>query len=129
MEVNKPIVKIVYTFLKTFCVSSSSVQPQLQRWSNASTSTLDYIGGNESENSNTTTTTWQLELTSDEMSWASSLVNIGALFGALCAGFPMEKFGRRVVLMAMVAPYTIGWLLVTLAVYPGIIDMFIMEYR
>ena len=33
--------------------------------------------------------------------------------------FLMDKFGRRVVLMAITAPFTIGWLLITLAINPG----------
>ena len=46
-------------------------------------------------------------------------LNVGALFGAITGGFLMDNFGRRFVLMAMSAPYVIGWLLISLAVHPS----------
>ncbi len=50
------------------------------------------------------------------MSWVGSLTNLGALIGALCAGFLMDKFGRRFILMAMALPYLLAWLLIAAAV-------------
>ncbi len=62
---------------------------------------------------------WYLQLSTEELSWASSLVNIGALFGSLSGGFLMDRFGRRTILGAMSLPYVIGWLLITFAVDPS----------
>ena len=60
-----------------------------------------------------------LYLDDDQMSWVGSLLNIGALFGALSGGLLMDRFGRRFVLMTMTSPYIIGWLMITLAIDPS----------
>jgi MFS family permease len=57
-----------------------------------------------------------MHLDDDQMSWVGSLLNIGALLGALSGGFLMDKFGRRFILMTMSSPYIIGWLTISLAV-------------
>lgn len=62
---------------------------------------------------------WYLRLTSEELSWASSLINVGGLVGSVFGGLLMDRFGRRTTLMAMSIPYIIGWLLITLAVNPS----------
>jgi len=62
---------------------------------------------------------WYLKLTSEELSWASSLINVGGLVGSVFGGLLMDRFGRRATLMTMSIPYIIGWLLVTLAVNPS----------
>lgn len=59
---------------------------------------------------------WNIRLDDDQMSWVGSLLNIGALFGALCGGFLMDTFGRRFILMTMTSPYIIGWLMISLAI-------------
>jgi MFS family permease len=68
---------------------------------------------------NQTSLLYTLHLDGDQMSWVGSLLNIGALFGALCGGLLMDKFGRRFVLMTMTSPYIIGWLMITLALDPS----------
>ena len=93
---------------------SSSVQTQLvMQYENTTLLNIDLI--------NSTTYSWDLQLSKDEMSWAGSLVTIGALMGSSVGGFLMDKFGRRITLMALFVPYTIGWILVSLSLNPGII--------
>jgi len=70
---------------------------------------------------------WYLQLTNDEFSWASSLVNIGGLFGSLSGGFLMERFGRRTILGCMSLPYIIGWLLITFAIDPSNFSVFFLN--
>ncbi|KAI9554051.1 hypothetical protein GHT06_019323 [Daphnia sinensis] len=81
----------------------SPVQPQLQ---------LQIAHSNET----TLKMMWNIRLDDDQMSWVGSLMNIGALFGALCGGLLMDTFGRRFILMTMTSPYIIGWLMITLAI-------------
>ena len=85
---------------------SSPVQPQLQHI------TIGGIYANDTQLANI----WYIRLDDDQMSWVGSLLNIGALLGALSGGFLMDKFGRRFVLMMMTSPYIIGWLMISLAV-------------
>ncbi len=85
---------------------SSPVQPQLQHIS----------AGSFYPNDTQLANIWHIDLDDDQMSWVGSLLNIGALLGALSGGFLMDKFGRRFVLMMMTAPYIIGWLMISLAV-------------
>lgn len=53
------------------------------------------------------------------MSWVGSLINAGALFGALIGGLLMDRLGRKTVLLILSVPYVISWLLVVLAVDPS----------
>jgi len=85
---------------------SSPVQPQLQHI------TIGGIYANDTQLANI----WYIRLDDDQISWVGSLLNIGALLGALSGGFLMDKFGRRFVLMMMTSPYIIGWLMISLAV-------------
>ena len=62
---------------------------------------------------------WHLLLDEDQMSWVGSLINVGAVVGCLCGGFLMDKFGRKVILAVVFMLYTIGYLLITLAVDPS----------
>lgn len=87
---------------------SSPVQPQLQQNSTEifnETSSSDWIA--------------HIILDDNQMSWVGSLPNLGALFGALGAGFLMDKFGRRFVLMTMSLPYLVACLLLAAAANPG----------
>ncbi|XP_046452123.1 solute carrier family 2, facilitated glucose transporter member 8-like isoform X5 [Daphnia pulex] len=85
---------------------SSPVQPQLQH----------IAAGSFYPNDTQLANIWHIDLDDDQMSWVGSLLNIGAMIGALSGGFLMDKFGRRFVLMMMSAPYIIGWLMISLAV-------------
>ncbi|XP_046640468.1 facilitated trehalose transporter Tret1-like isoform X2 [Daphnia pulicaria] len=89
---------------------SSPVQPQLQQNSTEifnETSSSDWIA--------------HIILDDNQMSWVGSLPNLGALFGALGAGFLMDKFGRRFVLMTMSLPYLFACLLLAAAANPGML--------
>ncbi|EFX73487.1 hypothetical protein DAPPUDRAFT_325263 [Daphnia pulex] len=85
-------------------------QPQLQQNSTEifnETSSSDWIA--------------HIILDDNQMSWVGSLPNLGALFGALGAGFLMDKFGRRFVLMTMSLPYLVACLLLAAAANPGML--------
>lgn len=53
------------------------------------------------------------------MSWVSSLINLGALFGALSGGFLMDNFGRKFILTVTSIPYLLAWILIAAAVNPS----------
>lgn len=50
-----------------------------------------------------------------EMGWISSTVNIGCAISCLPIGFLMKKFGRKATMLSLVAPFVIGWSLITWA--------------
>ena len=83
---------------------SSPVQPQLQRNATADDDTKSI---------------WYLRLDDDSMSWVASLINLGALIAALWAGYLVDQFGRRTVLMMTILPSIIGWLLISTALNSG----------
>lgn len=80
---------------------SSSVQTQLQR---------NITEGDDPSS------IWTLLVSADQMSWVSSLLNIGALLGSLFGGFMIDRVGRRRTVIAPVPLFIIGWILITLAV-------------
>ncbi|XP_063239516.1 facilitated trehalose transporter Tret1-2 homolog [Bacillus rossius redtenbacheri] len=51
-------------------------------------------------------------VTSDQASWVGSLLNIGALLGALPAGLLADRVGRRTTLIALGPLLVVSWLLV-----------------
>ncbi|XP_067014325.2 facilitated trehalose transporter Tret1 isoform X2 [Anabrus simplex] len=56
-----------------------------------------------------------LYATEEQASWISSLLPIGAVVGALPAGYLADKLGRRRVLLMMALPFFLGWMLIVLA--------------
>ncbi|CAL8109368.1 unnamed protein product [Orchesella dallaii] len=50
-----------------------------------------------------------------QKAWIGSLVTIGALVGACCSGFLIEKIGRKKSLIVVGIPYITGWLTIALA--------------
>lgn len=48
----------------------------------------------------------------EEVSWVGSLINLGAVFGSIPAGFLSFRCGRRVCLLLLAWPIIIGWLLI-----------------
>uniref|UniRef100_A0A8D8S3C8 Facilitated trehalose transporter Tret1 n=1 Tax=Cacopsylla melanoneura TaxID=428564 RepID=A0A8D8S3C8_9HEMI len=50
-----------------------------------------------------------------QASLIGSLINIGAIFGALPAGFFADKFGRKPVILAFCIPFILGWVLILFA--------------
>ncbi|XP_071441000.1 facilitated trehalose transporter Tret1-like [Hetaerina americana] len=55
-------------------------------------------------------------LTDTELSWASSLMNVGAMLGSLLVGFTIDRFGRKRTLLALGGiPSAVGWLVTIFA--------------
>ncbi|ODM94060.1 Facilitated trehalose transporter Tret1 [Orchesella cincta] len=50
-----------------------------------------------------------------QKAWIGSLVTIGALVGACCSGYLIEKIGRKKSLLVVGIPYIIGWFTIALA--------------
>lgn len=50
-----------------------------------------------------------------EMGWISSIVNVGCAISCIPIGIMMRKFGRKTAMLSLVAPFVIGWSLVTWA--------------
>lgn len=50
-------------------------------------------------------------------------MTLGALVGSLGGGFLMDRFGRKITLMAISVPYLLAWLLIATAVNPGNLTM------
>jgi SP family facilitated glucose transporter-like MFS transporter 8 len=51
-------------------------------------------------------------LTDNQISWFGSTVNIGALIGAPLGGVCINLIGRRTTMVASIAPFLLGWLLI-----------------
>ncbi|XP_068086538.1 facilitated trehalose transporter Tret1 isoform X2 [Anabrus simplex] len=62
-----------------------------------------------------TNVTLPLYATEEQASWISSLLPIGALTGALPAGYMANIFGRRKVLLVTAVVYLIGWVVIVSA--------------
>jgi SP family facilitated glucose transporter-like MFS transporter 8 len=56
-----------------------------------------------------------LPVTREEGSWIGSLVAVGAIAGALPAGYFADRFGRKPVILALSAPFLLSWILITVA--------------
>jgi MFS family permease len=54
-----------------------------------------------------------------EWSWAASLLILGALAGALCAGSVVDRFGRKKGLQLSSIPFVLGWILIIAAQNPS----------
>lgn len=86
---------------------TSPVQPQLQQLDGSFVSVTD------------PDSVWYIDLSDNEMSWVGAVWNLGAMVGALSGGTLMDRFGRKVILIAVSLPAAMGWLLVTAAVDPS----------
>jgi SP family facilitated glucose transporter-like MFS transporter 8 len=64
------------------------------------------LGGNVTETEGLTTT---------EESWIGSLAPLGALVGALPAGYVANLIGRKRLLLLLTIPYLLGWFLIIVA--------------
>lgn len=51
-------------------------------------------------------------LSVNEASWVGSLMDLGALFGSIPAGYLSFRLGRRIYLLLLAWPIVIGWLLI-----------------
>jgi SP family facilitated glucose transporter-like MFS transporter 8 len=54
-------------------------------------------------------------MTTTEESWFSSLSPLGALVGALPAGYVANLIGRKRLLLLLTKPYLLGWFLIIVA--------------
>jgi MFS family permease len=79
--------------------SPSSVLPNLS-------DVAVFLGGNVTETEGISTT---------EESWISSLAPLGALVGALPAGYVANLIGRKRLLLLLTLPYLLGWFLIIVA--------------
>jgi MFS family permease len=79
--------------------SASSSLPQLR-------DSAVFLGVNEIETEGMTTA---------EESWISSLAPLGALVGALPAGYAANLIGRKRLLLLLTLPYLLGWFLIIVA--------------
>lgn len=58
---------------------------------------------------NSTDTSYDFRLTSEEMSWVGSTLNLGAAAVCIPIGFLMNLIGRKWSMLSLVVPFTIGW--------------------
>lgn len=56
-----------------------------------------------------------LPVTPEEGSWIGSLVAVGAIAGALPAGYFADRFGRKPIILALSAPFLLSWIMITVA--------------
>ena len=56
-----------------------------------------------------------LRVSAEDWTWVSSLLTLGALVGALSAGFLMDTLGRKTTMILISFPFTIGWVLIITA--------------
>jgi len=54
-------------------------------------------------------------VTDDEASWIGSLVPLGALAGAIPAGYLANLIGRRRLLLLLTVPMLLGWMIIIIA--------------
>nr|XP_046916618.1 facilitated trehalose transporter Tret1-like [Dermatophagoides farinae] len=52
---------------------------------------------------------------SSYMTWIGSSITLGALFGCLFGGIIINHFGRRIILIILAIPFTIGWFIISMA--------------
>ena len=62
-----------------------------------------------------------LPITPAEGSWIGSLVAVGAIAGALPAGFLAERFGRKIVITSLSAPFLLSWIIILFAGSVGLL--------
>lgn len=62
-----------------------------------------------------------LPVTPEEGSWIGSLVAVGAIAGALPAGYFADRFGRKPIILALSAPFLLSWIMITVANAVGIL--------
>ena len=106
--------------LGTYLGWASPVMPQMKIAANNNLTTAKSSNSlNELMDEKQEGNIWHLLLDDDQMSWVGSLINVGAVVGCLCGGFLMDKFGRKVILAVVFMLYTVGYLLITLAVDPS----------
>lgn len=66
---------------------------------------------------------YDFEITSQDFAWIGSLVTLGAAVVCLFIGTILQAFGRKLTMLLLVIPFTIGWLLVTFATNLAMLDV------
>ncbi|KAG8245725.1 hypothetical protein J6590_100408, partial [Homalodisca vitripennis] len=56
-----------------------------------------------------------ISITEEQGSWVGALMPVGALVGALPAGYFCNLFGRKLVCISLAIPFIISWCLITMA--------------
>lgn len=64
---------------------------------------------------NFTSTEYAFEITKDDFSWVGSAVTLGAALVCLVIGTIIQMFGRKLTMLLLVIPFTVGWAMVTFA--------------
>lgn len=62
-----------------------------------------------------TTSEYGFEITAQDFSWIGSLVTLGAALVCLFIGAIIQILGRKLTMLLLVIPFTLGWALVTFA--------------
>jgi MFS family permease len=68
-----------------------------------------------SQGYNSSNNTFYHIITDDEASWIGSLAPLGALIGAIPAGYLANILGRRQLLLFLAAPLLFGWMTIIIA--------------
>lgn len=59
-------------------------------------------------------TEYDFEITEEDFSMIGSLVTLGAAFVCIIIGSILQMIGRKLTMLLLVIPFTVGWLLVTI---------------
>jgi SP family facilitated glucose transporter-like MFS transporter 8 len=62
-----------------------------------------------------------LPVTPGEGSWIGSLMAVGAIVGAVPAGFFADRFGRKIVILGLSVPFLLSWILIVVANSVGLL--------
>nr|CAD7610248.1 unnamed protein product [Timema genevievae] len=89
--------------LATLCAMSGGI---VMGWS---TPAVPYLQEPHSLDDGTNTTT--IPITDEEGSWLGSLSAVGALLGAMPAGFLSDMFGRKRMLLILAVPLIVSWIM------------------
>uniref|UniRef100_A0A8D9ADR8 Facilitated trehalose transporter Tret1 n=2 Tax=Cacopsylla melanoneura TaxID=428564 RepID=A0A8D9ADR8_9HEMI len=65
-------------------------------------------------------------VTDTEFSLIGSLLTVGAVFGALPAGFLADKFGRKPIILALCFPFVLSWVLILIA--PSTVFLYLARF-
>uniref|UniRef100_A0A8D8WLW5 Sugar transporter ERD6-like 6 n=1 Tax=Cacopsylla melanoneura TaxID=428564 RepID=A0A8D8WLW5_9HEMI len=90
-----------------------SLKAQITKTTNTTSKTITAPKTNTTTMPNTTILSAPVD--NAQASLIGSLMNIGAIFGALPAGFFADKFGRKPVILAFCIPFILGWVLILFA--------------
>ncbi|CAG9560942.1 unnamed protein product [Danaus chrysippus] len=66
-------------------------------------------------------TEYDFDVSSTQGDWVSSLINLGAAAVCFPIGLIMDAIGRKTTMLLLVIPFTVGWLLITLATNVGML--------